>query len=109
MSGAAPLFPVYALMAWIGTTLLFSSSSSTFRVAVHLDSLQAGRSGDRIPVGARFSSPVQTGPGAHPASCTMCTVTWRGRGVDQPPPLSAEVKERVEPYLFSPFGLHGLF
>jgi hypothetical protein len=27
-----------------------------------------GRSGDRIPVRARFSAPVQTGPGAHPAS-----------------------------------------
>jgi len=24
-------------------------------------------------VGARFSTPVQTGPGAHPASCTMGT------------------------------------
>jgi len=24
-------------------------------------------------VGARFSAPVQTGPGAHPASCTICT------------------------------------
>ena len=37
------------------------------------DSLRAGRSGDRILVGARFSAPVQTGPGAHPASCTMGT------------------------------------
>jgi len=27
--------------------------------------------GDRIPVGARFSAPAQTGPGAHPASYTM--------------------------------------
>ena len=30
-------------------------------------------SGDRNPVGARFSAPVQTGPGAHPASYTMGT------------------------------------
>ena len=36
-------------------------------------SLRAGRSGDRIPVGARFFAPVQTGPGAHPASYTMDT------------------------------------
>ena len=45
----------------------------------------AGRSGDRIPVGARFSAPVQTGPGTHPASCTMGTVSFpgikSGRGV----------------------------
>jgi hypothetical protein len=37
------------------------------------DSLQAGRSGDRIPVEVRFSAAIQTGPGAHPASCTMGT------------------------------------
>ena len=53
--------------------------------------------GDRIPVGARFSTPVQTGPGAHPASCTMGTgsfsgVKRSGRGADHPSPhLSAEV------------------
>jgi len=28
------------------------------------DSLRAGRYGDWIPVGSRFSAPVQTGPGA---------------------------------------------
>jgi hypothetical protein len=31
-----------------------------------------------------------------------------GRGVDHPPPSSAEVKERVELYLYSPLSLHGL-
>jgi len=43
------------------------------------------RSGNRIPVGARFSAPVQTGPGAYPASCTMSTGSFpgvkSGRGV----------------------------
>jgi hypothetical protein len=59
--------------------------------------------------GARFSAPVQTGPGAHPASYTMGTgcfpgVKRPGRGVDHPHPPSAEIKERVELYLFSPSG-----
>ena len=31
------------------------------------DSLRVGRPGDRIPVGARFSAPVQTGPGGLPS------------------------------------------
>jgi len=34
--------------------------------------------GDRIPVGARFSAPVQTDPGAHPATCTMGTGSFPG-------------------------------
>jgi hypothetical protein len=42
------------------------------------DWLRAGWSGDRIPVEARFSAPVQTGPGAHPASCTMGTGSFSG-------------------------------
>jgi len=42
------------------------------------DWLRARRSGDRIPVGARFSAPVHTGSGAHPASCTMGTGTLPG-------------------------------
>ena len=68
------------------------------------------RSGDRIPLGARFSAPVQTGPGAHSVSYTMGTgslsrgVNQPGRGVDHPPPSSAEVKERVELYLYSASG-----
>jgi hypothetical protein len=35
--------------------------------------LRTGRSGNRIPVEARFSAPVHTGSGAFPASCTMGT------------------------------------
>jgi hypothetical protein len=53
------------------------------------DCLWAGRSGDRIPVGARFSAPVQTGPEAHQASCTMGTGSFPGvrcgRGVTLTP------------------------
>ena len=30
-----------------------------------------GRSGDKIPEGPRFSVPVKTGTGPHPASCTI--------------------------------------
>jgi len=44
-------------------------------------------------VGGRFSAPVHTGPGA--------PVQWI-------PPSRAEVKERVEIYLYSPLSLHGL-
>jgi len=38
----------------------------------------AERSGDRISVEARFSTIVHTGPGAHPASCTIGTVSFPG-------------------------------
>jgi hypothetical protein len=31
-------------------------------------------------------------------------VKWSGRGVDHPLPSSAEVKERIELYLYSPSG-----
>ena len=75
------------------------------------DSLRAGRTGDRIPVrgGARFSASVQTGPGAHPASCTMGTgsfpgVKRPGRGADHPPPSKCRGHERVGLYLCSPSG-----
>jgi hypothetical protein len=63
--------------------------------------------------GAIFSASIQTGPGVHPASYMMGTgsfpgVKRPGRGIDHPPPSSAEVKESVEVYLYSPSGFCGL-
>ena len=57
-------------------------------------------------MGARFFAPVQTGPEVHQASYTLRTgsfpgVKRPGRGVDNPLPSSAEVKERVWLYLYS--------
>ena len=111
------LLRILGLLLEIAEIFLFSLPLSIFRVNTlwqdgpgklsrYSDSLRAGRSGDRIPVWARFSSPVQTGPGAHPASFTMGTgsfpgVKLSGLGLDHPPPSSAEVKEGVKPYLNS--------
>jgi len=50
-------------------------------------------------LGARFSALVQTGPGVHPASCTMGTGSFPGvkerpgRDADPSPPSSAVVKK----------------
>jgi len=68
--------------------------------AGYSDSLRDGRFGDRIPLGARFSTRIQTGPEAHPASYTMGTGSLLGMkrpgpGVDHPSLSSAEIKERV--------------
>jgi hypothetical protein len=53
------------------------------------------------PSGAWFSGHIQTDPGVHPALYTVVTGSIPGvnlptRGVDHPPPTSAEVKEGVE-------------
>jgi hypothetical protein len=58
-----------------------------------------------MPVQARFSAPVQTGPRAHPDSYTMGTraypgVKRSGRGADHPTPSNAE--ERVDPDVYFP-------
>jgi len=48
--------------------------------------------------GAKFFAPVYTGPGAHPATYTMDTVSFPGvkrpgRGVDHPPRLAPRLKK----------------
>jgi hypothetical protein len=55
--------------------------------------------------GAKFSAPVRNGSGTHPASYIMGTgslpgVKRTGRGVDQAPTSSAEVKEREKLCLY---------
>jgi len=62
-----------------------------------------------MPAGTGFFAHVKTGSEVHPASYAMGTgsfsgVKWPGRGVDHPTPSSAEVKERVELYFYSPSG-----
>jgi len=57
--------------------------------------------------GSRFAEPVQAGPGANTVSDTMSTGSFQGvkqpgGGFDHPRASSAEVKERVELYLYSP-------
>ena len=109
------------------------------RVTINIrysDWLWAGLSGDRILVKARFSTPVQTGPGSHLASCTMSTGSLpgvkSGRGVTLTlhpllVPWSRKSRARlllslwtvrpvqslsactVRLYLYSPYGPYGLY
>ena len=63
--------------------------------------------------GARFSEPVQTGPGAHPASYRVDTgsfpgVMRPGRGVDHPPHLVPKLRKEYGYTCTSPLGLRGL-
>jgi hypothetical protein len=54
--------------------------------------------------GAKFSAPVQIRPGAYPGSYTMGTGSFlevkRRRALKHPPLSSAEVKERLESFLY---------
>jgi len=82
--------------------------------SLYSDSLRAGRSGDRIPVGVRYSARLQTGPGAHTASYTMGTgyfpgVKRPGRGVDHPSPYLAPMLKKEYSYTSTPpLGLRSL-
>jgi len=67
---------------------------------------------------ARFSSPVQTGPGASPTSYTMVPclflevgkeVKWEGRGVNNPPHLTPRLKKGYSYTSIPPLGLLGMF
>jgi hypothetical protein len=82
-----------AELTWMYTILREPGSVIGIATGYGLD----GPGRDRIPVGTRFSTLVQTGPGAHPASCTMSTGSFpgvkssRGGDADPSPPFSAVV------------------
>ena len=63
---AALVSYVHCLSCWILSAV--SCYSGPGLRSRNSDSLRDGGSGDRVPVGARFSASVQNGPGAHPAS-----------------------------------------
>ena len=81
---SVPKFPSAGLPSRITVFLNFMQfiidySNQVGRVAQSVKRLATGWTvGDRIPVEARFSAPVQTGPGANPASCTMGTGSFLG-------------------------------
>jgi len=70
------------------------------------DSLRAGRSTDRILVGARLSAPIQTGPGTHPASYTKAPGHSQGlsaRGMAMTTHTQIQLRlNRVELHIYSP-------
>jgi len=78
------------------------------------NSLRDGRSVDRIPVGTRFSAPVQTSLGAHPASYTMdmgslLRVKRSERDVYHPQHLAPRLNKEHSYTSTPPLGLRGLF
>jgi hypothetical protein len=76
-------------------------------------SLRPGQSGDRIPVGARFSALVQNGPGAHTTSYIIGTgsfpgVKRPGSDADHPPHLALRLKKEQSYTSTPPLGLRSL-
>jgi len=73
------------------------------KLSRYSDSLRDGLSGDRIPEGSDFPHPSRSVLWPTWPPIQWVPVKRPGRGVDQAPLSSAEVKERVELYLYSPF------
>jgi hypothetical protein len=78
------VIPLLSLWAVRPVQRLYNVSGPGSSVGIATE-LRAGRSGNRVPVEAKFSARVQTGHGAHQASCTMGTGSFpevkSGQGV----------------------------
>jgi len=76
------------LVHTLPTFLLHISNGRPAYRSHYGDPLPAGRSGDRIALGVKFSANIQTDPGSHPAFYTLGTeaslrANWPERGVEQ--------------------------
>jgi hypothetical protein len=73
-----------------GLPFVIFNSSVTLEFKFQLLHSKGGRSGNRTPVGALLSVPIQTGPEPHTHSCIIGTGSFPGvknpgRGVNHPP------------------------
>jgi hypothetical protein len=100
---AEALFYLTSKLHIVTTTKMSRDSSHSIVSDYGLDDRAIGV---RSPAGAKdfsFNLSVQTGSGAHPASCTICTggsfpgdKARPGRDADHSPPSSAEVVNEKE-------------
>ena len=92
-----PFIFCLTVMRFIAVMLLKCGSGSVVGIAI---AYGLGRSGDQIPVGARFSAPVQTSPEAYPDSCKMGTGSFPGvrccRGVTLTPHPLLVQRSKIE-------------
>jgi hypothetical protein len=97
------LYPLFYVLCFCNIHCNISSRDSSVGIATRYG---LGRSGDRIPVGARFSATVQTGSETHPASDTVGTGSFPGlkrpeRGAEHPSHLAPRLKKE-QSYISTP-------
>ena len=91
--------------------LVYHKQGTTIEsITFFIFSLRPVRSGDLIPVGTKFSAPVQTGPGDHPNAYKNGTgafprVKRLGRGIDHPPHLVPKLRKEYSYTYTSYLGL----